>query len=94
MAKATPPEQMEVFVAGVSTKANFVVLGLTSGAVEVERGSHEDLAKVKSGTEVIIEVTAAAKKKLDTGNTVRGKLIGIKVQEQVPAPRGSDGHNS
>ena len=94
MAKATPSEQIEVHVFSVSNKGSLVVLGLASGAIEVERGSHADLTKVRSGAQVIVEVSVANKTKLEAGNTVRGKFVGIKQQEAPAAPRGSDGHNS
>ena len=93
--KATPPnEQIEVHVFSVSNKGSLVILGQASGAIELERGSHPDLSRVKAGTEVTIEISVANKRKLDAGNTVRGKFIGIKQQEAVSAPRGSDGQNS
>lgn len=93
MAKATP-EQIDVLVSSVSNKGSFVILGLTTGAIEVERGSHADLQKIRAGVEVTIELSVANKEKLKAGNTVRGTFIGVKQQAETPAPRGSDGHNS
>lgn len=81
-------------VTSVTTRGDLVLLGLPSGQVEIEKGSHADLPKVKAGTTVEVNVNKKNQQRLHAGNAVAGTFIGIVVTPASTMPRTSDSNNS
>lgn len=78
--------EIEVAVASISQRGNLVVFGLQNGAVEIEKGSHADLARVQAGTSLKVKVGLAERKKLESGNAVPAQFLGVVVAASAAVP--------
>lgn len=90
-----PLESVTLEVLSVSARGDRIVLGMQKGSVEVEKGSHPDLKKLKAPVKINVSLSSSNKTKLGKGETVDGKFEGVFVEPTpVAAPRSSDSRGS